>query len=48
MKANSKYRLDDTPHYFEVENGETTTLRVTNERLSGILLHKIDLSLIHI
>ena len=42
VKANSKYRLDDTPHYFEVENGETTTLRVTNERLSGILLHKID------
>ncbi len=23
-------------------DGETTTLRVTNERLSGILLHKID------
>lgn len=42
VKANSKYRLDDTPHYFEVEDGETTTLRVTNERLSGILLHKID------
>lgn len=42
VKANSKYRLNDTPHYFEVENGETTTLRVTNERLSGILLHKID------
>lgn len=38
VKANSKYRLNDTPHYFEVENGETTTLRVTNERLSGILL----------
>ena len=42
VKANSKYRLDDTPHYFEVADGETTTLRVTNERLSGILLHKID------
>ena len=24
------FRLDDTPHYFEVEDGKTTTLRVEN------------------
>ena len=36
------FRLDDTPHYFEVENGETTTLRVENTPVSAILIHKTD------
>ena len=36
------FRLDDTPHYFEVENGKTTTLRVENTPVSAILIHKTD------
>lgn len=42
VEANPDYRLDDTPHYFEVEDGKVTTLRITNQKNSGILLHKID------
>ena len=42
IKAAEGYRLDDTPHYFEVEDGKTTTLRVENEAFSGIIIHKID------
>uniref|UniRef100_UPI003FF1080E MSCRAMM family protein n=1 Tax=Flavonifractor plautii TaxID=292800 RepID=UPI003FF1080E len=30
------------PHYFEVENGETTTLQVENTPVSAILIHKTD------
>ena len=36
------FRLDDTPHYFEVEDGKTTTLRVENTPVSAILIHKTD------
>lgn len=36
------FELDNTPHYFEVKNGKTTTLTVENKSLSGILIHKID------
>ena len=36
------FRLDDTPHYFEVEKGETTTLRMENTPVSAILIHKTD------
>ena len=36
------FKLDDTPHYFEVENGETTTLQVENTPVSAILIHKTD------
>ena len=36
------FRLDDTPHYFEVEGGKTTTLRVENTPVSAILIHKTD------
>ena len=36
------FKLDDTPHYFEVENGRSATLTVTNEAVSGILVHKTD------
>ena len=42
IKSNSDYRLDDTPHYFEMKDGESTVLRITNKRLSGIIIHKID------
>ncbi len=38
------FRLDDTPHYFEVEDGKTTTLRVENTPVSAILIHKTDSS----
>ena len=34
------FKLDDTPVYFTVENGKTTTLQVENEAVSGILIHK--------
>lgn len=36
------FELDNTPHYFEVKDGKTTTLTVENKCLSGILIHKID------
>ncbi len=35
------FRLDSTPHYFTVKDGETTKLTVTNAPISGILIHKI-------
>lgn len=44
IKANPDFRLDDTPHYFEVEDGKVTALRIENEELSGILIHKVDTS----
>jgi len=34
------FMLDDTPHYFEVKDGQTTKLEVTNKAVSGILIHK--------
>ena len=36
------FHMDDRPHYFEVENGETTTLQVENTPVSAILIHKTD------
>ena len=36
------FRLDPTPIYFTVENGETTRQTVTNTPFSGVLIHKID------
>ena len=42
VEAAEGYKLDSTPIYFEVENGETVQLRVTNEEYSGILIHKTD------
>lgn len=35
------FKLDSTPHYFTIKNGQTTKLTVTNAPMSGILLHKI-------
>ena len=42
VEAADGFRLDNTPHYFEVKGGKTTTLTVKNKALSGILIHKID------
>lgn len=42
IEAAEGFKLDDTPIYFEVENGKTVQLRVTNEAESGILIHKTD------
>ena len=44
VEANPDFILDDTPHYFEVKDGEVTTLRLTNAARSGILIHKVDTS----
>ena len=41
-KSAEGFKLDDTPHYFEVKDGKTTTITVENKSLSGILIHKID------
>lgn len=42
IEARDGYRLDSTPHYFEMEDGKSTVLRVTNKKFSGIIIHKID------
>ena len=44
VEANPNFVLDDIPHYFEVKDGKTTTLRLTNAAKSGILIHKVDTS----
>lgn len=36
------FKLDPTPIYFTVKDGETTRKTVTNKAFSGILLHKVD------
>ena len=33
---------DATPHYFEVKNGKTSKLTITNTAMSGIIIHKTD------
>jgi len=42
IEAAEGFKLDNTPHYFEVENGKTVLLQVTNQAFSGILIHKVD------
>ena len=42
IEAGEGFKLDDTPHYFEVEDGKTTVLKVENKAFSGIIIHKID------
>ena len=42
IEAAEGFKLDSTPVYFTVENGETTVLQIENEAVSGILLHKTD------
>ena len=41
-KAGKGFQLDDTPIYFIVEDGKTTTKTVTNKAISGILIHKVN------
>ena len=40
-EAGDGFKLDDTPIYFTVKDGETTRKTVTNAPFSGILLHKV-------
>lgn len=40
--ANKEFRLDSTPHYFTVKDGVCPPITVTNRKLSGIIIHKID------
>lgn len=42
VASNKSFRLDDAPHYFEIKDGKHVTLQVTNKKLSGIVIHKID------
>ncbi len=42
LEAAKGFQVDNTPHYFTVEDGRVTTLTVTNRAVSGILIHKID------
>ena len=41
-EAGKGFQLDNTPIYFTVEDGKTTTKTVTNKAISGILLHKVN------
>jgi len=41
-EAGKGFQLDNTPIYFAVEDGRTTTKTVTNKATSGILIHKVD------
>ena len=36
------FKLDDTPIYFTVKDGETTRKTVTNKAFSSIHIHKVD------
>ena len=42
IKAADGFKLDDTPHCFEVVDGKTSVLTIENKPLSGILIHKVD------
>ena len=42
IEAAEGFKLDSTYHYFEVENGKTELLKITNKAISGILIHKTD------
>ena len=41
-EAGKGFQMDNTPIYFAVEDGKTTTKTVTNKAISGILLHKVN------
>ena len=43
-EAGKGFQLDNTPIYFAVEDGKTTTKTVPNKAISGILIHKVDLA----
>ena len=38
-EAGEGFKIDTTPHYFTISDGKTTTLTVTNEAFSGIIIH---------
>ena len=42
MKAADGYKLDATPAYICVKDGETATLEITNQKMSSIMIHKVD------
>ena len=42
IEAGEGFKIDTTPHYFTIKDGKTTTLTVTNEPFSGIIIHKIN------
>ncbi|MBP5717930.1 MAG: hypothetical protein J6X53_02980, partial [Abditibacteriota bacterium] len=42
VEAANGYKLDNTPEYFTIKDGKTTTVTMTNVASSGILLHKTD------
>ncbi|MBM6910855.1 hypothetical protein H9X92_10065 [Oscillibacter valericigenes] len=42
QESPSGFKLDATPHYFTVRDGEATQVVIENEAISGILLHKVD------
>lgn len=42
ITSNKSFRLDNTPHYFEVKGGKTTTLTVKNKARPASIIHKID------
>jgi len=42
IEAANGFKLDNTPHYFEVVDGKTSVLTIENKPLSGILIHKVD------
>ena len=42
VEAANGFKLDSTPHYFEVVNGKAEPLKITNQAVSGILIHKTD------
>ena len=44
IEAAQGYKIDSTPTYFTVTDGKTTTVTVTNNAVSGILIHKTDAS----
>lgn len=41
-RAGEGYKLDETPHYFTVRSGRTTTKTVTNRAYTGLIIHKVD------
>ena len=42
IEAGKGFKIDETPQYFTIKDGETTTLTVTNKAFPGILIHKVD------
>lgn len=42
IEAGKGFKLDNTPIYFTVVDGKTTTKTISNQPFSGIIIHKID------